>query len=513
MEKKVLWLILAMSLFKCFFAFTLELGNDEAYYWLFSQYLQWNYFDHPPMVAVWIRLFTGNLLLEQYEGFIRMGSIVGSALASWFIFKAVALIHSERAGWFGACLYHASFYAGITAGLYILPDSPQMVFWTFSMWMVARIIVNDQSWMNWILFGIGAGLCIMSKVHGVFLWTGMGLYVLFQRNKWFANPRIYISFLVTLLIISPIFLWNLKYDFITYRFHSERVALETFKLTTKNVYKELLNQLSLNNSFNVALMIFGLIAWRKRQLKRFRALAVYNLIGIPLALLLLFITLFRNTVLPHWSGPAYVSLLPLAAVYLAERNSKAFPKILGWALAIFILGLTAMWLIIKFLPGTYGNQTEYNLGRKDLTLDMYGWTEGGKQFQTLYKKDIQGGLMPAGAPLVSSDWGIAHTEYYFARQLGMRTICFGEPEAIHEYLWINQWRAQGARLDSAYCITSSTKPFFVPWRYYDRRQLAGTLEISRSGKPAQRFYVFRLTGLKKPLTTVKEWLMSKKTHQ
>jgi hypothetical protein len=25
-----------------------ELQDDEAYYWVFSRYLDWGYFDHPP---------------------------------------------------------------------------------------------------------------------------------------------------------------------------------------------------------------------------------------------------------------------------------------------------------------------------------------------------------------------------------------------------------------------------------------------------------------------------------
>ena len=29
---------------------------DEAYYWLYAQHLQWGYFDHPPLVALSIRL-------------------------------------------------------------------------------------------------------------------------------------------------------------------------------------------------------------------------------------------------------------------------------------------------------------------------------------------------------------------------------------------------------------------------------------------------------------------------
>ena len=61
--------------------------DDEAYYWVYAQYPAWGYFDHPPMIAFWIRLFTANLLLEDVEGFVRLGSLIGCALSSWFIFK------------------------------------------------------------------------------------------------------------------------------------------------------------------------------------------------------------------------------------------------------------------------------------------------------------------------------------------------------------------------------------------------------------------------------------------
>src|SRR5690349_3456261 len=107
-QKRVLILVLVFALFKSFFAFDWELGNDEAYYWVFAQYIETNYFDHPPMVGVWIRLFTANMLLDDFEGFVRMGSIIGSVLSSWFLFKALSVLHSERAGFFAACMYQAS---------------------------------------------------------------------------------------------------------------------------------------------------------------------------------------------------------------------------------------------------------------------------------------------------------------------------------------------------------------------------------------------------------------------
>ena len=33
-----------------------ELQDDEAYYWVFSKYLDLGYFDHPPMIAVLVKM-------------------------------------------------------------------------------------------------------------------------------------------------------------------------------------------------------------------------------------------------------------------------------------------------------------------------------------------------------------------------------------------------------------------------------------------------------------------------
>jgi len=33
-----------------------ELQDDEAYYWVYSKYLSWGYFDHPPMIAVLVKM-------------------------------------------------------------------------------------------------------------------------------------------------------------------------------------------------------------------------------------------------------------------------------------------------------------------------------------------------------------------------------------------------------------------------------------------------------------------------
>ena len=56
------------------------LNNDEAYYWMYSKYLAWGYFDHPPMIALMIRigyLFIHNELgLEDCCGFNPTGYLI-----------------------------------------------------------------------------------------------------------------------------------------------------------------------------------------------------------------------------------------------------------------------------------------------------------------------------------------------------------------------------------------------------------------------------------------------------
>ena len=492
-----------MFLFKCFFAFWLELGNDEAYYWLYSQYLQWNYFDHPPVVALWIRVFTVNLSLEQYEGFLRLGSVAGCSLATWFIYKAVGSFHSQKAGWFAAVLYNASFYSGITAGLYIMPDSPQMVFLTLSLWMIARIVKDENNWLNWLLFAIASGLCIMSKVHGAFLWIGVGGYILFFKNQWLKKSQLYVSFLITVLIISPIFLWNVRYDFATFRFHGNRIVVDEFVFHPQYLFKEILNQIGFNNPVNFFLTVFALGTVFKAKWKISTPAIICAFIGLPLAFMLLVVSVFRNVTLPHWSGPAYVSLIPLAASWLADHSKNYFPKTLKWSLAIFVVIFLGYAASIKFYPGTFGSHNLQDFGKGDISLDMYGWRKAASQFEIFYRKDVEQGTMPANASFVASHWWGAHVEYYFARPLHLKMIGLGNSLYLNEYLWTNKWRKGETDLNNAYCIVPSDDHDYVPSDFYQQKQLAKIIEIERGGKPARYFFVYRLKGLKKEIPMIK----------
>ena len=45
------WVVTAAVLFRAAAAGTAPLIDDEAYYWLWAQRLDWGYLDHPPLIA------------------------------------------------------------------------------------------------------------------------------------------------------------------------------------------------------------------------------------------------------------------------------------------------------------------------------------------------------------------------------------------------------------------------------------------------------------------------------
>ena len=73
------WLII--NLLNAFFT---QLYTDEAYYWVFSNHLAFGYFDHPPMIAVIIKL---GYFIFQNEFGVRLFSIILTSFSFWIIYK------------------------------------------------------------------------------------------------------------------------------------------------------------------------------------------------------------------------------------------------------------------------------------------------------------------------------------------------------------------------------------------------------------------------------------------
>ena len=59
---------------------------DEAYYWIWSKNLSFGYFDHPPLVALWIKL--GSFFFEDELG-VRFFSVVSFTAMLYIIWLLI----------------------------------------------------------------------------------------------------------------------------------------------------------------------------------------------------------------------------------------------------------------------------------------------------------------------------------------------------------------------------------------------------------------------------------------
>lgn len=496
--QKSILIVAFFSFIRIILSSFLELGNDESYYWTYSQHLQRNYFDHPPMVAIFIKLTTLNLWLEEYVFFIRLGSFIGCAIGSFFMYKTIATISTDRAAFVGVFLYNCSFYAAISAGILITPDAAQMVFWTASLYFITKIFEDENRVKYWLLFGIAAGLAIMSKVHAVFLWEGMFLYILFFKRSLFSNPSLYLAAFITAIIISPILIWNIHNDFITYRFHSARVIEDgSITLNWFGLLQEIVGQFVINNPLNVVLII--IFFYRKRISGiAFSSVTVFKFIALSLLVAIFYIALFKIS-LPHWSGPAYITLIPIAAIGLSDIKFSKYIFIFKAATLYFLIFIMLIVYCVNFYPGTFGNKGGLDLGRYDISLDAYGWKEAGEKFATLYNAENAAKPIKDKPPLICNTWWGAHEEYYFALPLGIKMIGLGTTQDLHHYDWRNKFNLMDTKMDTAYCIVHSDDYYDVRKindQYYKTIDSITTIVILRNNKPAHNFYIYRFSDFR-----------------
>jgi 4-amino-4-deoxy-L-arabinose transferase-like glycosyltransferase len=500
LKNKIAALILLATLIRCVIAFSIGLGNDEVYYVTYAQHLQWNYFDHPPLVALLIRVSTFNLSFTS-DFFIRLGPILLAAANTYLMYAIGKKIKNERAGLLAALLYTSSIYASIIAGVFILPDAPQLFFWILSLYFIIHFIATEKSKNTYlILFGITTGLCIMSKVHGVFLWFGFGLYILIYNRKLLSNGYIYLAAFLSLLIISPILFWNIDNDFITYTFHSNRVTIDR-GLNPDSFIREFLGGAAYNNPINYAIIISALIGcWKNKINLSTNYSRILLLMSLPLIGILWFVSLFRDT-LPHWSGPGYTALLLLAASYLSDLKIEyRMLRFVTYA-NYLIVGVSLLGvLVLSFYPGTLGDTNEASLGRKDVTLDMYDWNFFKKEFEKILLKDQASGTTKTDFIINNKWFPGAHIDHYIAQPLAMNFVEIGTLADIHTYHWLNQYRKQLKKGDDAYFITVSNNfsdPNTIYKANFEKIHPPVIIKQYRGGKAVRNMLVYLMQGYKK----------------
>jgi len=509
-DKYILWLLIISALVRGFLAAFIEFGNDEVYYWAYAMYPDWSHFDHPGMVGWVMQVFSLNLLFSS-EFALRLSSIVFMTIDTYIIYRLGCLVKNKLAGFYAALLYTASLYCFIITGVFIMPDTPLMMFTLLSIWCFINAMRDDvgtHGHASLLWGGLFAGLALLSKYSAVFIWSGVGLYVLLFDRKQLKNKYLYLSALISVVCMLPVLIWNMQNDFISFTFHGDRVGFFG-KLQPLDFLAEIAGELGYNNPINYVLIIIALVAFfRGRKYMDEMPRRLLLTFALPFIGVFWFFSLTRP-ILPHWSAPAFSLLLLFPASYLADKQSDTssetrLPKsiIATVSLLVFVLIFGVLEIKTGFIPLRFGeraNSVRY-YGEGDFTTTIYGWRSIKDDFQAIRQEKIDEGMMKETDGMVGLQWfPMANFDYYVAYPLGINMFGLSDIDKIHKYYWINEYRG-GLQKGADYWFLNESSDYYAPERYledeFEEIIPCDTIVVDRCGTPAKYVFVYICRGLK-----------------
>ncbi|MGK5092937.1 glycosyltransferase family 39 protein [Deltaproteobacteria bacterium TL4] len=311
---------------------------DMLDHWVWSRYLSLSYYEHPPMVALLFRLIT--TLLGHSERALELGAQFSNLSILGLAYFISLRLWGKSAALVTLVLLCSTAYFTL-GSVFLHIDQPFLVFWLLNLYALCRFHQShDKKWLWYI--GIFAGLGALSKYITLLFYLGMGLHFLCYQElrRQFLNPWLYVAGWISLLIFSPVLLWNFNHDWVSFRFQFGRgLSGAAFG---ENALLFTLGHLALFSPVWSWWCFFNL--WQQRVDFKM-AQSPESIILVVSLFPLAFFTLmsFRGSIAdPHWANVAYLGMMLLAGKSLATMwRKKRFQAmlVLGILLNFVILGV------------------------------------------------------------------------------------------------------------------------------------------------------------------------------
>jgi 4-amino-4-deoxy-L-arabinose transferase-like glycosyltransferase len=365
-------LLLALTIGRLIAAAVIPYTEDEAYYRLWAEQLQLGYFDHPPMAAWWIRL--GQLIAGDNPLGARLLAVLSSVVVSLLIYDLARKFGlGERTAERAAIWYNATLLMGFGSFM-IIPDAPSGLFWTATLWCLAKT-KDGEAW--WLAAGAAAGLGLLSKYSALFLAPGLLLWLAAtpKGRDQLRTPWPWFAAGVAGALFALNVGWNAAHGWVSFKKQFGRAA--PHGLTPLNLVSLIIGQALVFNPLLTPFAVMGAgriaKAWRKAG---DHPLALILATTVPFTLYLLIHSLHAG-VQAHWPAPLYPGLALIAA-WAAEglELKPIWRRLAQWA-APFGIVATALTLLHLALPASDFAP------KQDLTTGLRGWTRFGQDVEAL----------------------------------------------------------------------------------------------------------------------------------
>jgi 4-amino-4-deoxy-L-arabinose transferase-like glycosyltransferase len=195
---------------------------------MWSKHLAGGYYDHPPLVAVVIRL--GTLIAGDTELGVRLVSILLALPMSWAIYEATwVLFGGRRVAATATILLNVTLMAAVGT-MIVTPDAPLLVASSFVLLTLAKVLQTGRgAW--WLAVGVAAGCALLSKYTALFFGPAILIWLIVvpKLRHWLISPWLYLGGLVAVLMFAPVVLWNADHHWVSFIKQIGRARIEDFR--------------------------------------------------------------------------------------------------------------------------------------------------------------------------------------------------------------------------------------------------------------------------------------------
>jgi hypothetical protein len=192
---------------------------QDAYYYFYARHLDLSYYDHPPMIAYLLRLFTG--VFGTNAAAVKLADTTVTGLSVYAFYRLAIKFVSEKKALIATALLLSTLMISILS-LVSTPDVPLLLCWILSLNFLYKAIFRKKN-IYWIWAGLMTGLAFDSKYTAVFIIIGITGFLIIAKpyRKLLLSPWFLLYLLLFAITILPVVIWNVRNDFASFRFQSE----------------------------------------------------------------------------------------------------------------------------------------------------------------------------------------------------------------------------------------------------------------------------------------------------
>ena len=462
-------------------AFT-PLTFDEAYYWTWSQHLSPGYYDHPPGVALVIRL--GTMIAGDTELGVRMVSILLALPMSFAVYRTAAILFpGPGLAADATVLLNVTLMAAVGT-LIVTPDSPLLVASCFVLFFLAKVLqTNRGAW--WLAVGAAVGAALLSKYTALFFGPAILIWLLnvAKLRRWLISPWPYLGGVVALAIFSPVIVWNADHHWVSFikQIGRSRVAELNFAFIGELIP----TQIVFATPLVFILGAMGLCALSRRDGGALAARALINAVFWTIVVYFFWHSLHAR-VEANWFAPVYPAFAIAAAVaaHLAwqARAQRVVDFCLRWAPPTGVL-----MFVLLLVQANTGVLTGF---RRDSTVRSVGvgWTQLARQIEAVR---VRSGATCVLAP----DYG---TTSWLAFYLP-KDVCVVQP--VQRIRWVNMGEVDAAKLSGKLLFVDELRSITQPYVNDTFERIERVAEFKRMRGPLviETYGIDLLEGAKKPV--------------